>query len=288
MTRLLATMLIAAVGVVVLAPPASGADSKWGTGGNAYTTNSGVGWYYSASQQAFFQTPASFTAPKGASDLEWTYVPTCDGNAPGGNANACLAALCTAPTGEPGVRFWVFTRSLSTPSDDWARSGTRCILGEQRVDLADVEAEVRRIIEDKFREIAEPALYLAPEAGGLVNLPMLAWTTDPGEVTLRIEQPLPGRIRATPSYTWAWSDGTTSSGPGLPYTPALSPNAAPDHYVHAIYADRGEGSVELTVTWQGDVTVPGLSPIEIAPLVYTSTTTFPVREARAQLVDAYG
>jgi hypothetical protein len=35
------------------------------------------------------------------------------------------------------------------------------------------------------------------------------------------------------------------------------------------------------------VTVPGLSPVEIAPLVYTSPASFEVREARAQLVDSW-
>jgi len=265
------------------------ADETWGTGGSAYTTDSGVGWYYSATKQAFFKTPTSFAqATTTGPELQWSYVPTCDGNTPGGSGDACLAALCTAPGGEPGVNFWVFSRPTSPPGEDWELAGSQCIPGEQRVDLADVEAEVRGIIEDKYREIAEPQLRLAPEGGGLVNLPVLAWTNDPGDVTLQIEQPLPGRIRATPAYTWRWSNGTASAGPGQPYTPALSPSATPDHYVHSVFASRGEGSVTLTVAWTGDVTVPGLPAVDIAPLVYTSTASFPVREARAQLVDAAG
>ncbi len=264
------------------------ADETWGTGGNGYTTDSGVGWYYSATKQAFFKTPTSFAQAASGPKLQWSYVPTCDGNAPGGSGDACLAALCTAPGGEPGVNFWLFSRSIAPPGGDWELTGSQCIPGEQRVDLADVEAEIRRIIEDKFRQIAEPQLRLAPESGGLVNLPVLAWTDDPGDVTLNIEQPLPGRIRATPTYTWAWSNGAASSGPGRPYTPALSPSATPDHYVHSVFATRGEGTVVLTVTWTGDVTVPGLPAVDIAPLVYSSTASFPVREARAQLVDAYG
>jgi hypothetical protein len=55
-----------------------------------------------------------------------------------------------------------------------------------------------------------------------------------------------------------------------------------------VFGGRGDASVILTVTWTGDVTVPGLPPVAISPLVYTSPAGFVVREARAQLVDAYG
>lgn len=256
--------------------------------GTACTTDSGVGWYYSAAQRAFFKTPTSFQPLSNAPELQWSYVPTCDGNTPGGNADACSAALCTAPGGEPGVTFWVFSRPVDPPDSAWTMAGTQCIPGEQRVDLADVEARVRQIIEDKFREIAEPQVSVAPEAGGLVNLPVLAWTSDPGVVTLDIEQPLPGQIRATPDFEWLWSNGTTSVGPGQPYSPSISPTATPDRYVHAVFRERGDAFVTLTVTWTGDVTVPGLPPVDIDPLVYSSPVSFSVREARAQLVDSYG
>jgi hypothetical protein len=280
--------LLTGAAVLGLGLTAWAADRDWGTGGDSYTTDSGFGWYYSAAQRSFFKTPTSFEPGAGGPELQWTYVPTCDGNTPGGNSDACQGALCTAPGGEPGVTFWVFSRPIDPPGADWDTVGTQCIPGEQRVDLADVEAQIRGIIEDKFREIAEPRLQVAPEAGGLVNLPVLAWTDDPGELTLDFEQPLPGSIRATPSYDWSWSNGTQSTGSGRPYTPALSPSATPDHYVHSVFTERGDGSVSLTVTWQGAVTVPGIAPIDIAPLVYTSAATFSVREARAQLVDAYG
>ena len=259
----------------------------WNGHGQSYTTDSGVGWYYSAEQRAFFMTPSSFSPASDAPELEWTYVPTCDGNAPGGNTDACSAALCTAASGDPGVTFWVFSRPVTDPAAGWSLTGDRCIPGERRVDLADVEAEVRRVIEDKFREIARPTVHLAPASGGLVHLPVLAWTEDPGAVSLSIENPLPGEVRATPAFQWQWSNGTVSAGPGTPYSPRLSPTETPDHYVHAVYNQRGTADVSLTVTWSGAVTVPGLSPVEIAPLVYTSPASFEVREARAQLVDSW-
>ena len=261
------------------------ADSRWGTGGNAITRDNGIGWYYSATQRAFFRTPASFHPGSDAPDLEWSYVPTCDGNTPGGNGDVCGAALCTAAGDEPGVTFWVFSRPVDPPDSPWTNTGTQCIPGEQRVDLADVEAQIRRIIEDRFREIAEPSVEVAPPNAGLVNVPVLAWTSDPGDVTLQIEQPLPGEVRASPSYQWQWSNGVTSTGPGRAYTSGLSPTRTPDHYVHAVFDQRGDASVTLTVTWTGDVTVPGLPPIDIEPLIYTAPAGFTILEARAHLVD---
>jgi hypothetical protein len=160
--------------------------------------------------------------------------------------------------------------------------------GELRVDLADVEAEIRRVVEEKFREIVQPTIQLSPRNGGLVNLPVLAWTDDRGEVTLDIEQPLPGTVRATPSYAWTWSNGTTATGPGIPYSPGISPTAQPDRYVHAVYRQRGEASVTLTVTWEGDVSVPGVPPVDIEPLVYSVPASLAIREARAELVDPRG
>jgi hypothetical protein len=160
--------------------------------------------------------------------------------------------------------------------------------GEERVDLADVEAEIGRIVEDRFREIARPTVTLAPPTGGLVNLPVLAWTEDAGEVTLSFEQPLPGTVTASPTYEWVWSNGSVSSGPGIPYTDDVSPTRAPDRYVHAVFTTDGDASVELTVTWTGAVTVPGLPPVDISPLVYSAPAAFDVREARAQLVAGDG
>lgn len=286
MTRACAVVAFLVVAVVAATVPAFA--NGWSGHGDAYTTDSGVGWYYSEARKAFFTTPASFEPVAGGPALEWSHVPTCAGNTPGGSDNRCLGALCTAPDGEPGVSVWVFSRPTDPPGADWNPAGTQCVAGEQRIDLADVEAQVRRVVEDRFRSIAQPVLHLAPDTTGLVNLPMLAWTDDPGPVTLDFTQPLPGTITATPSYDWSWSNGTHSTGPGRPYTPSQSPSAAPESYVHAVFAERGEGAVTLTVTWQAAVTVPGLpTPIDIAPLVYTSQATFSIREARAQLVDPY-
>ena len=287
--RIVALTTATLLSLLTIAPSlAMALGSTWGTGGRPITTDSGVGWHYSAEQQAFFQTPQSYQPASDEPEVDWSYVPTCDSNVPGGDANLCRAAMCTTGQGDPGVFFWVLSRPRLPLDSPWDVSGTQCIAGERRVDLAEVEAEVRRIIEDKFREIARPSVSVAPADRALVNLPVLAWTDDPGDVTLAIEQPLPGEIRASPSYLWSWSNGVSSHGPGRPYSSSISPTAVPDSYLHSVFRARGDETVTLTVTWTGDVTVPGLAPIEIAPLVYETTAPFAVREARAELVDPYG
>jgi hypothetical protein len=246
-----------------------------------------VGWYYSAEDQAFFSTPAAF-AVSSEPMLEYTFVPTCQANAPGSAGGICAAALCTTSAGEPGVTFWQFSRPVDPPGSGWTLQDTICVPGERRVDLADIEAQVRQIIEDKFREIAEPQIQFAPQTAALVNLPVLAWTQDVGDVRLDIEQPLPAAIDASPQYRWQWSNGTASEGPGRPYSPDVSPTEDGSFYVSSSYKRRGEASVTLTVTWRAQVTVPGVEPVDLDPLVYTSSASLPVREARSVLVDASG
>jgi hypothetical protein len=154
------------------------------------------------------------------------------------------------------------------------------------IPLADVEAEIRRIIEERFKHVAEPEITLAPEVNALVNLPVIASTPNQGELGFDITNPLPGRVEASPVYSWVWSNGTTNSGAGVAYD-GTSPTRNPRYYpVQSTYADGGAGSVDLQVTWSIALTVPGIPPItDIEPLVYEATESFPVRSARTVLVE---
>jgi hypothetical protein len=196
----------------------------------------------------------------------------------------CSAAFCFASDGAAGVEFWVYSRRADDPDAGWDLEGTTCVAGEQRVTVADVQREVTLIIDREFRRVAEPSVTLAPAGTALVNLPVIAWTEETPPLDLAIDQPLPGQIEASPTFAWRWSDGSSASGAGRPYDPSISPLDTPDYYVHAAPRDVGRLRTELTVTWNGTVTVPGLPPVPIDPLVYRSQADVLVGEARSELV----
>lgn len=283
--RRLALLLLALLTCTQTAAFASGSD--WGTGdGASFTTGNGVGWFYSARDRAFYRVPTEFESPRDAPKLEWAHTPTCDGNLPEGADSAlCSAAFCFTSEGTPGIDFWVYSRRVDQQDATWELVGNTCIAGEERVEVADVERELERIVEREFQRVAKPTISLAPATVALVNLPVIAWTEDLDPIEVDIDQPLPGRIDASPTYRWAWSSGSDASGAGRPYDPSVSPLETPDYYVHGLRTTPGPLSVTLTVTWDGAVTVPGLPPVPIDPLVYEATSSIDVSEARSELVD---
>ncbi len=193
--------------------------------------------------------------------------------------------MCLTNDDQPGIRFIVYSRRTDQPAADWQVVGETCVAGDNRVDVAEVEREVERVIEDRFSEITTPALHVAPDGGALVNLPVLVWTDPSEDLSFAIDQPLPGRVSASPEYDWTFSDGTTGSGVGRPFEAALAPSQVPDYYLHTTYRRPGPADVTLNATWSGTVTVQDLAPVPIEPLVYRATEQFPVREARTVLVD---
>jgi hypothetical protein len=218
--------------------------------------------------------------------VQLRYVVNCPGNTTDDPvvAGECSSSFCTLPSGEQGVNYLVYERMGNAP---WQlRPGAVCRFVSDPIPLADVEAEIRRIIEERFKHVAEPEITLAPAVNALVNLPVIASTPNQGPLGFDITNPLPGRVEATPVYSWAWSNGTSNTGAGVAYD-GTSPRNNPGHYpVQSTYRDNGTESVDLQVTWSIVLTVPGVPPItDIEPLVYTATEGFLVRSARTVLVD---
>ncbi|MGH8774270.1 MAG: hypothetical protein ACRDWI_03565 [Jiangellaceae bacterium] len=169
----------------------------------------------------------------------------------------------------------------------WAERGLVCLANYgEPITIGDVRAEILRIIEAHFKEVAEPAITVAPAVNAVVNLPVLASTPDQGPLGFDITNPLPGRVEATPEYHWTWSNGMTGTGPGVGYD-GTSPSQNPSYYpVKSTYTNGGEGSVELIVEWSITLTVDGIPPItDIEPLEYDATAGFAVRSAQTVLVD---
>ena len=169
----------------------------------------------------------------------------------------------------------------------WAERGLVCVgaVGPP-IALSDIRSAIMRIIEERFKHVAEPVITVVPAANALVNLPVIASTPSQGPLGFDITNPLPGRVEANPAYQWAWSNGVTSSGAGVGYD-GTSPTRNPGHYpVQSTYAAGGAQSVALEVTWSITLTVPGIAPItDIEPLVYDASEGFAVRSARTVLVE---
>jgi hypothetical protein len=201
----------------------------------------------------------------------------------------CIPIECEVG-GEPGVIAQVYRRLSDTdPWEPWPGRQWECRTfgsGGQPIPLADVEAEIVALIEEHFAQIARPEITVAPSANAVVNLPVLASTPDAGNVGFDIDNPLPGHVEASPAYTWAWSNGAASEGPGQPYD-GTNPAESPAHYpVRSIFTASGTGQVQLTATWTISLSVEGIPPItDIEPLVYTADASFAVRSAETVLVD---
>jgi hypothetical protein len=101
---------------------------------------------------------------------------------------------------------------------------------------------------------------------------------------MQVQQPVPGLLVATPTYTWKFDDGATVTGAGLPYD-GTDPRVDPGHYAsHTYTAAEAHASVTLTVTWNATFTVAGQAftiPRLVMPPI---TTTFSVHEAHSVLV----
>ena len=278
--------------VLVVTVPAE-ADECWRDSfGRTVCTDlpaEGFGYYYDRATQTFY--------PEGALDgsetvdgirIQLKYVVNCVGNTTD-NPTAigeCSTSICAMPDGTPGVSYQVYFRTGG--ATEWTlRPGTICRDIGDPIPLAEVEAEIMRVIEERFQHVAEPTITLAPAVDAIVNLPVLASTEDPGPLGFGITNPLPGRVEATSSYTWTWSNGVTNSGAGVGYD-GTSPTRNPGHYpVQSTFTGGGSGSVGLQVVWTITLLVDGLAPItDIEPLEYEASAGFGVRSARTVLVDS--
>jgi hypothetical protein len=213
------------------------------------------------------------------------YVEAC-GTAPSGQVG-CVPQPCQID-GRTGTLHMVYRRLADTDVwQYWAERGLVCAAAVgQPIVLADIRGELLRIIEERFKHVAEPVITVAPAVNALVNLPVIASTPNEGPLGFDITNPLPGRVEASPVYSWAWSNGTTNTGAGVGYD-GTSPTNNPGHYpVQSTYASGGAESVGLQVTWSITLTVPGIAPItDIEPLVYEASEGFAVRSARSVLVE---
>ncbi|TQS43278.1 hypothetical protein FL583_20800 [Cryptosporangium phraense] len=126
--------------------------------------------------------------------------------------------------------------------------------------------------------------------GGLTGVPVWLWT-DPAPWRTPLTRTVrAGTLRATVTaapvrLTWRPGDGTriVCRTPGAPLSdPAEGPAGSPDcgHTYRVPGAYRPTIAITWAVIWSGSDGSSGA----LAPLIVTSTTTYPVRNARPELV----
>lgn len=131
-----------------------------------------------------------------------------------------------------------------------------------------------------------PKPNVQPSKYTLVNLPVLVSVTDPGEQVMSVQQPVPGQLVATPTFTWTFDDGTTLTGAGKPYEDDIDPRYDESGYYlsHTYRKPQPHASVTLVVTWHATFSAAGetfnLPDLDMPGI----TTDFAVDEAHAVLV----
>jgi len=156
----------------------------------------------------------------------------------------------------------------------------------QSLPATDVLAGVRERLE---RLAPEAAFAVQPPDRALVNLPIIVHATSPDgrpleqPIQLDVTQPVPGHLEAHPRYLWDFGGGAGAEGVGIAYD-GTSQQQNPDYYVSHAYGGKGSATVTLTVLWRATFTVAGLPPFTLEDLPRTAARTFPVVEARSQLV----
>lgn len=254
----------------------------------------GVRYVYDASDRAIHEVGGigDGSESEGSGGPVWLtrYVVRCAPNSVDDpQAALCIDAACEASNGNNGYLVQVFRRLVEADAwEPWPGREAECRAADiaESYPLEDIREEIIGELEEHFEEVARPEVTVAPARNAVVNIPVLASTVDVGDIGFEIDNPLPGVVTGSPSYRWAWSNGSGGAGPGQPYD-GTNPVENEGHYpVRATYAASGTHSVGLTVTWEIGLTVPGIPVItDIDPLVFEAGAEFPVRSGRTVLVD---
>jgi hypothetical protein len=246
------------------------------------TTN---GWIYDARTQTFEQVPTSGgVQERGGEQVEVFYQPACDGNQTWNNGDlSCTAALHGCPQ-QGDLRAWEFTRPVGATTPPTRTGKTVCLAPPRQVSLAAAKADLHRQLEHEVLATGPPTPHLAPDRVGLVNLPQIYWVDPQPDVGRDVTLPVPGRLVASPTYTWNFGDGQTATGGGTAYRPGVFPDANPAAYaVTHTYHQAGIVTVGVEANWQGRFEFENLD-VDIGSVRLASTATLRVDEAYGELV----
>ncbi len=238
----------------------------------------------------YFLGTASFGTSGGELGATYRVVQVIDcGQAvpdPGGDGlvvTDCPRAVCRVGA---AVGRWVILFSRETAPVAvlaWTRGARRCAVVTAPIPLAAVEAAAAEYL---ARTVPAAVPVIQPGAVTLVAFPTIVSTPDPGPTGFAITLPLPGLVKVTPAFTWTFTDpdGTTTPGQGAGTAFDGTAPSTPGYYLTHAFTTAGTGTVAVAETWTGTVTVDGVGPVALDPLVLTRGARLVVRENRPVLV----
>ncbi len=238
----------------------------------------------------YFLGTARFGTAGGATAASYDVVPVIDCGLrvtpPGAGELAptdCPRAVCQVGA---AVGRWVILFSRETAPDAvlaWTRGARRCAVVTAPIPLAAVEAAAA---EHLARTVPAAVPVIQPGALTLVAFPTIVSTPDPGPTGFGITLPLPGLVAVTPTFGWTFTDpdGTTTPGTGAGTAFDGTAPSTPGYYLTHAFTTAGTGTVAVAETWTGTVTVDGVGPVALDPLVTTRAAQLIVRENRPVLV----
>lgn len=230
------------------------------------THGGSLNYYYSATDRAFYGLPGQDRGSQHGRAYEFRYAPLCTVDY--GAGLRCEPQECQVGGG-PGVRMLIYRR-IAGSGDRWSGPvADGCIGSANTVPLREVEQAAE---EELHKALDQPRIHTQPGPRALIQLPVLFWTTDRGPVTLHIDEPVPGTVRAEPTYTWAFPGGHTATGTGRPYD-GTDPRTDPDHYLVHTYDHTGPGAATLVVDYDATIDVPPNPTVPLDPVTLTTTTT---------------
>jgi hypothetical protein len=259
-----------------------GCTAEW-TGYCPTAAGDGYVYIYDPSAGTISIVPVSEAGnPDPQALYQYSVSPECPQAGPFDSVNCTGAAEFCSANGESGLHELIWRRELTPVFRDWSVVGHVCTGSlPTPITVAQLAEDVGEYERD---HMPIPTANVQPTGVAIVNLPVLVSATPLGPQTMQVQQPVPGELVATPTYTWTFDDGGTATGPGTAYD-GTDPRTDPAHYALHIYRAANEhASVTLTVTWNATFSVAGQTfpiPQLVMPPI---TTTFSVREAHSVLV----
>jgi hypothetical protein len=263
-SKLLATLVIAAGLVVVTPTMASAADCDYGSENGSGGTSIGGGCQEPVPDPASGDGDYSGYEPSTGPPppvYEYYYTPACSPNGPPGQGNPdalCQGAvsICEAQGGDPGDLYMQVWRR-EVPGGNWESMGSEC-RGADDPAVEEPEATPEMVLDEAYAEAPRPTANVQPGTRSFVNVPNNYFAEAAGDtITVNV---LGNPIQVTftvNEITWDFGDGTSATGKGVEDASVGDVEA-----VEHAYAAQGEYAITANTTVGVHFTLPNGQQID--------------------------